>query len=88
MLSGMGGSPQLDPAVTGIDPAAFAGQELALDEVLGEFAAAGDAESCRATVERLLAAGADRVVLVPNPAGYRSTPEMVQQVQRAAALVD
>jgi alkanesulfonate monooxygenase SsuD/methylene tetrahydromethanopterin reductase-like flavin-dependent oxidoreductase (luciferase family) len=55
--------------------------------LIDEFAAAGNVESCRNTVRRLLDAGADRVVLVPNPAGLRSTEEMVGQISRAASLV-
>lgn len=55
--------------------------------LLERFAAVGDRTSCAATIDRLLEAGADRVVLVPNPAGYRSTPEMVRQMQAGAALI-
>lgn len=57
------------------------------DSLVGEFVAAGDAASCTATVERLLEAGADQVVLVPNPAGYRTTAAMLEQMRMAAALV-
>lgn len=51
-----------------------------------EFVAAGDTSRCRAMIDRLLKAGADRVVLVPNPAGFRSTASMVEQIRTAAAL--
>ena len=54
--------------------------------ILGEFVAAGDATSCAATVDRLLEAGADRVILVPNPAGFRSTAAMVEQMRIASKL--
>ena len=56
-------------------------------DLLGEFVAAGDEASCGATVDRLLEAGADRVVLVPNPAGFRSTSAMVEQMRAAASLL-
>ena len=58
------------------------------ESLLGDFVAAGDPASCRLTIERLLEAGADQVVLVPNPAGYRSTAAMLEQMRRAAALVE
>ncbi len=58
------------------------------DEVIGDFLAAGTAADCRAHVQRLLEAGADRVVLVPNPAGQRSLDEMVEQIRRGAALLE
>ena len=38
-------------------------------------------------IRRLLDAGADRVVLVPNPAGLRITDAMVDQIRAAAALL-
>lgn len=57
------------------------------DDVIGDFMAAGTAADCRAYVEWLLDAGADRVVLVPNPAGQRSTDAMVEQIRRGAALL-
>ena len=52
------------------------------DELLDEFMAAGTSADCRRYVERLLDAGADRVVLVPNPAGQRSTRGMLEQIRR------
>ena len=55
-------------------------------DLLHEFMAVGDAASCRAIVEGLLDAGADRVVLVPNPAGLRSTAAMIEQMQAATML--
>jgi alkanesulfonate monooxygenase SsuD/methylene tetrahydromethanopterin reductase-like flavin-dependent oxidoreductase (luciferase family) len=93
MLAGMAGSPQLKASITGIEPSALiereeqgASAEDLPDALLGEFVASGDMASCAATVDRLLEAGADRVVLVPNPAGYRSTPAMVEQMRTASAL--
>ena len=58
------------------------------EPLLGEFVAAGDPASCRLTIERLFEAGADQVVLVPNPAGYRSTAAMLEQIRMAAVLVE
>jgi alkanesulfonate monooxygenase SsuD/methylene tetrahydromethanopterin reductase-like flavin-dependent oxidoreductase (luciferase family) len=55
-------------------------------DLLEEFVAAGDTASCGSTVDRLLEAGADRVVLVPNPAGFRSTSTMVEQMRAAGSL--
>jgi alkanesulfonate monooxygenase SsuD/methylene tetrahydromethanopterin reductase-like flavin-dependent oxidoreductase (luciferase family) len=56
--------------------------------LLRQFAAVGSLDDCAATVARLLEAGADRVVLVPNPAGYRSTAEMIEQMAVAQALLE
>ena len=61
--------------------------ELLPDEVIGEFMAAGSVADCRRYVERLLDAGADRVVLVPNPAGQRSFEGMLEQIRRGANLL-
>ena len=89
----MARSPQLTAELTGVDPSLLVGEEQGepgdghLGEHLGKFAAAGSTESCRATIERLLEAGADRVVLVPNPAGRHSTTQMIDQMRRASALV-
>ena len=83
MLAAMAGSTQLK--ASGIDLSALDQGGLP-DELMGEFMAAGDMTSCAATVDRLLEAGADRVVLVPNPAGYRSTPAMVGQMRTASVL--
>ena len=63
------------------------GEEIPLS-LLRQFAAVGSADDCAATVARLLEAGADRVVLVPNPAGYRSTPEMIEQIVAAQVLLE
>jgi alkanesulfonate monooxygenase SsuD/methylene tetrahydromethanopterin reductase-like flavin-dependent oxidoreductase (luciferase family) len=57
------------------------------DAFLDEFVAAGDARRCRAMIERLLEAGADRVILVTNPAALRSTSSMVEQIRSAAVLI-
>jgi 5,10-methylenetetrahydromethanopterin reductase len=54
--------------------------------VLDEFLAAGDIQMCKTMIDRLLGAGADRVVLVPNPAGLCSTESMVEQMRTAAQL--
>ena len=56
-------------------------------ELLDEFVAAGDASAGARMIRRLLDAGADRVVLVPNPAGLRITDAMVDQIRAAAALL-
>jgi 5,10-methylenetetrahydromethanopterin reductase len=58
------------------------------DEIIGRFMAAGDTADCAVMIERLLDAGADRVVLVPNPSGVRSTEGMLAQIRRAASLLD
>lgn len=57
------------------------------DAFLDEFVAAGDARTCRAMIDRLMAAGADRVILLTNPAGLRSTDSMVEQIRSAATLL-
>jgi len=57
------------------------------DEVLGEFMAAGSVADCRRYVERLLEAGAERVVLVPNPDGRRSHEGMLEQIRRGTDLL-
>lgn len=57
------------------------------DDVIAEFMAAGSVADCRRYIERLLAAGADRVVLVANPAGQRSTEGMLEQIRRGASLL-
>jgi alkanesulfonate monooxygenase SsuD/methylene tetrahydromethanopterin reductase-like flavin-dependent oxidoreductase (luciferase family) len=94
MLSSMAGSPQVTESAEGTSILELLEQheeELLADGLpdglLSEFVAAGDPESCAATIERLVEAGADRVVLVPNPAGYRTTSSMVEQIQTAAKLL-
>lgn len=93
MLAGMAGSPQLEKSAAGTELSALIERkgpstlaESPPDQLLSEFVAAGNMASCAATIDRLLEAGADRVVLVPNPAGYRSTESMVEQMQSASAL--
>jgi alkanesulfonate monooxygenase SsuD/methylene tetrahydromethanopterin reductase-like flavin-dependent oxidoreductase (luciferase family) len=54
--------------------------------LLDEFVAAGSTADCVVMIDRLLAAGADRVVLVPNPGGLRSTSSMVEQMRAVAPL--
>jgi len=93
LLKAMAQSPQLRANVTGVEPSLLVdgGSEQPwndpLVEHLGTFAAAGSTESCRTTINRLIEAGADRVVLVPNPAGRHSTTHMVDQMRQASALV-
>lgn len=55
--------------------------------LLRRFVATGSPDDCAATVSGLLEAGADRVILVPNPAGYRSTADMVGQMMLARELL-
>jgi alkanesulfonate monooxygenase SsuD/methylene tetrahydromethanopterin reductase-like flavin-dependent oxidoreductase (luciferase family) len=93
LLASMTQSPQLQSSEQGRDLADFLATDAVASstampphQLFGEFAATGDLQSCAETVYRLLAAGADRVVLVPNPAGYRSTPQMLQQMRIAAPL--
>jgi alkanesulfonate monooxygenase SsuD/methylene tetrahydromethanopterin reductase-like flavin-dependent oxidoreductase (luciferase family) len=57
------------------------------DSIIGEFMAAGSTADCDGHIERLLEAGADRVVLVPNPASRRSTVAMVDQIRQAVGLL-
>ena len=57
------------------------------DELIGEFMAAGTLDDVRDYIERLLKAGADRVVLVPNPSGQRSLEGMIGQIRWAAQLL-
>jgi alkanesulfonate monooxygenase SsuD/methylene tetrahydromethanopterin reductase-like flavin-dependent oxidoreductase (luciferase family) len=95
MLVGMAGSPQmaasgrgdgLQAAVEREGPDAVAADPP--DALLDEFLAAGTVADCTRAVGRLMAAGADGVVLVPNPAGFRSTDAMVEQMRTAARLID
>ncbi|MEX1343885.1 MAG: LLM class flavin-dependent oxidoreductase [Candidatus Limnocylindrales bacterium] len=68
--------------------AARASDDVALpDEIIGEFMAMGSAADCRASIERLFEAGAERIVLVPNPSGQRSLEGMREQIRLAAALL-
>jgi 5,10-methylenetetrahydromethanopterin reductase len=91
-LSGMSGQPQMGATASGRELAA-ALQTRPSDEpvlpadLLDGFMAAGDTAACEAFIDRLLDAGADRVVLVPNPAGVRSTEAMVDQIRRAGPLL-
>jgi alkanesulfonate monooxygenase SsuD/methylene tetrahydromethanopterin reductase-like flavin-dependent oxidoreductase (luciferase family) len=95
MLAAMVDSPQLEASPVRHDLMAFvergkgeASPEPMPAELLSEFVAAGDAASCRATVDRLLEAGADRVVLVPNPGGLRTTAAMIRQMRAATSLIN
>jgi alkanesulfonate monooxygenase SsuD/methylene tetrahydromethanopterin reductase-like flavin-dependent oxidoreductase (luciferase family) len=92
MLAGMSASPQVTHSSVGSDLVSLIegiGEEpLGIpDAILSDFVAAGDPASCRDAVESLLAAGADRVILVPNPAGFRSTTAMVEQIRAGAGLI-
>jgi 5,10-methylenetetrahydromethanopterin reductase len=93
MLTAMEQSPQFKFSaggkrlLTDIERMEDASAHAPAGPLLGEFAAVGDPASCAATISHLLDAGADRVVLVPNPAGYRSTADMVEQMQLAAKLI-
>jgi len=57
-------------------------------DLLSRFVAAGDSAGCAATIRDLLDAGAHRVVLVPNPAGFCTTAAMVDQIRAAAGLIE
>jgi alkanesulfonate monooxygenase SsuD/methylene tetrahydromethanopterin reductase-like flavin-dependent oxidoreductase (luciferase family) len=76
-MPGMQSSPLLDEAITGIGSP---------DPDLTGFVASGSADQCAEMIEGLLEAGADRVVLVPNPAGRVTTGAMVEQMESAATL--
>ncbi len=92
MLAAMAEGPQIRQSGARTELASLTADEpgrapdARIAEVFGAFAAVGDAAGCTATVRSLLAAGADRVVLVPNPAALRTTAEMVAQVRLAATL--
>jgi alkanesulfonate monooxygenase SsuD/methylene tetrahydromethanopterin reductase-like flavin-dependent oxidoreductase (luciferase family) len=94
MLRAMTGSPQLEASPLRDELAAFLAKESGASEealpahLLDAFVAAGTIRDCDAMVGRLLEAGADRVVLVPNPAGLRSTASMVEQIRTTAPLSD
>jgi len=94
MLTAMTGSPQLEASrrgadlVASLEPGSDASGEALPAALIDEFVAAGDLSTSRAMVDRLLEAGADRVVLVPNPAGLRSTVSMVDQMRTAAAIAE
>lgn len=77
MMPSMQSSPLLDEAVTGIGSP---------EPHLTGFVASGSLDDCAVMIESLLDAGADRVVLVPNPAGRISTVDMIDQIRCAAQL--
>jgi hypothetical protein len=94
MLVAMIESPQLKASSAQSDISAWMAQDkreasetVLPTELLNEFVAVGNAADCSAVVASLLEAGADRVILVPNPAGYRSTAAMVEQMRAAASLL-
>ena len=80
-LAVMGASPQVE--ASGIDPDALAAARLP-DELIDEFAVAGDPEQCWRTIRRLLDAGSDAVVLVPSPGGMVPPHETMAQLALAA----
>lgn len=94
MLAGLAGSRSIASTSEGEELGALVervgkerlGAELPLD-LLRRFVATGTPEDCAATVGDLLDAGADRVVLVPNSAGFRSTDEMLDQITLGEALL-
>jgi len=92
MLAQMADSPQLSVSHEGATLTAHlqsAQNEIPRipDELLSRFVAAGTAGECSATAAALLEAGADRVILVPNPAGFRSTEAMVEQIRTASPVI-
>lgn len=90
MLASMAESPQIQASPMRselVDWIAHGSPEVLPSGLLDEFVAAGDPDRCWTMVNRLMEAGADRVVLVPNPAGFRSTSAMVEQMRIAAGLL-
>ena len=93
MLTQMVGSAQFTTSPEGAELRAFLESQDAEEpadippDLLNRFVAAGDTASCATTIRGLLDGGADRVVLVPNPAGIRTTDEMVEQIRAAVELV-
>jgi alkanesulfonate monooxygenase SsuD/methylene tetrahydromethanopterin reductase-like flavin-dependent oxidoreductase (luciferase family) len=95
MLAQMTKSPQFTTSPEGAELVAYLAAAAEADEpadlpanLLSRFGAAGDAATCAATIQSLLDAGSDRVVLVPNPGGFRTTAEMIQQIHGAARLIE
>jgi alkanesulfonate monooxygenase SsuD/methylene tetrahydromethanopterin reductase-like flavin-dependent oxidoreductase (luciferase family) len=89
-LKALAGLPQTAATEAGrrLDAAIGAARDSALpDDLIGEFMAAGSLADCGRFVGRLLDAGADRVVLVPNPAGKRTCGGMLEQIRRGADLL-
>lgn len=90
LVAAMADSPQFAEGTTGIEKTQLLSWAESLDSeehLLDDFWAAGTLEDCHRTINLLLEAGADRVVLVPNPGGhYCSTPEMVEQIRIASKL--
>ncbi len=94
MLTQLAASPQLTASSEGAELLAHFEREghdgnrasQIPEPLLGRFVAAGNIADCADTVADLLEAGADRVVLVPNPAGYLSTGDMVEQMRTASSL--
>jgi len=89
MLAAMAGSKPMLASEAGRELTALVesnGREAIGGTPLDEFGAVGSTADCAGRIAELLDAGAERVVLVPNPAGMRSTPEMLEQIRAAAAL--
>lgn len=94
MLTALAQSPALEASAEGAelrDVVAASGGEGLGDAIplalLRRFVATGTPDDCALTVSSLLEAGADRVVLVPNPAGFRATGEMLDQMELASTLL-
>lgn len=94
MLTQMAGSAQFTTSPEGAELAAFLEARETEEpadipaDLLSRFVAAGDSAGCAATIRDLLDAGAHRVVLVPNPAGFCTTAAMVDQIRAAAGLIE
>jgi alkanesulfonate monooxygenase SsuD/methylene tetrahydromethanopterin reductase-like flavin-dependent oxidoreductase (luciferase family) len=94
MLAALAQSPALEASEEGAElqeVVAAYGREGLGDAIplplLRRFVAAGTPDDCALTVSNLAEAGADRVVLVPNPAGFRTTAEMLDQIILASTLL-
>jgi alkanesulfonate monooxygenase SsuD/methylene tetrahydromethanopterin reductase-like flavin-dependent oxidoreductase (luciferase family) len=94
MLAALARSPALEASEEGAElgeVVAAYGREGLGDAIplhlLRRFVATGTPDDCALTVSNLVEAGADRVVLVPNPAGFRTTAEMLDQMNLASSLL-
>jgi alkanesulfonate monooxygenase SsuD/methylene tetrahydromethanopterin reductase-like flavin-dependent oxidoreductase (luciferase family) len=94
MLAALAQSPALESSAEGAElgeVVAAHGRDGLGDAIplalLRRFVATGTPDDCARTVSDLLGAGADRVVLVPNPAGFRTTAEMLDQMVLASTLL-
>jgi alkanesulfonate monooxygenase SsuD/methylene tetrahydromethanopterin reductase-like flavin-dependent oxidoreductase (luciferase family) len=94
MLRAMAGGRQLGLSTEGMELTEFVASVADDDlvstmplDLLRQFAATGRTDDVAGTIAGLLEAGADRVVLVPNPAGFRSTGAMLEQMEMARSLL-